>query len=234
VFYNLIGLCYNSVLMPIENPIPSDGLRNAGFYREPDKIIVMGYARLELPTKIYDELILNGQSPSDAAVSVIKTGILADRGILVQPIGGEELIVTVNDAAEIPFPTRLNTQTKLAEVDTKPTIHLAENASRLIAQTSKLFPSNVATSAQVTSERLNQWFIKALSLWQRYEGTDLMYFRIDKNTIKNLSVEGLGETWESLGFPQAMVESIGKGSLSTKTLYFKEIPKAIDLLPVHD
>ncbi len=213
--------------MSVENPQPSDGLINAGFYRDRDQILVLGDQKLEMPSSVYDNLIGEKKDPVDTAIAVIKTGILADRGVLVQPIGGEELTVTVKDAALIPYPNRFNLDTNTMETDTKTTINLAANTARFVAQTSKMFPTNA------TNALINQWFLKALSLWLRYGGDDgLMHFRIDENTTRDFTFEGIEETWNLLGFPESEIESSGKRPFTKKTLFFKETTaKPVDTLP---
>lgn len=214
--------------MTIEYPKAEDGFRHAGFYRNPEQIKVLGDPEIKLPSKLYDELIMQGKSPSDTAKSVIQIGILADRGVLVQPLGNEELTVTVAEVDNYPIGTRINHQTKTSEPDVKSALYLSNNVAVFIAQTSKLFPG------EATREQLNLWFIKALRIWQVFNDTDLMHFRIDQDTIKPLNSQGIEETWNALNFPKPVIEDFPSLGKSIKTLYFKEMYKPLDFHPAHD
>lgn len=214
--------------MSLEYPHAEDGLRHAGFHRAKEQIKVLGAPELKLPSKLHDTIVMDGGNPVDTAVYVARIGIMADRGVLVQPLGSEELAVTVADMDSYPVGMRLNPTTNKFEPDTKHALNIANEAAKFIASTSQMF------SDEATEAGINKWFLHALRIWQLFSEPGQVHFRVDKSTTQPFTPGGLEEAWKTLGFPQPQINTFGRGPFAIRTLHFNQPLKPIDLLPAHD
>ena len=148
---------------------------------------------LKYPTTLYAEQIAGGPRPTVTAVEAIKLGALADRGAVVQHIGGiPPFELNVSDFP--PYPATTGKMSTLFSID--------RDAIRFLRSKSALLARDDGTDA---ADFVKDWFLRAVNLRQRFmlhrETRELLTFRVGKKHYL-FSSRAIDWVWTATGLPQ--------------------------------